>query len=716
MTDVTGACPSRRPQGTYAPELSRLLSPRAIAIIGASPDPNRFGGRTLPNLMRHGYRGELYAINPHHTEVRGLPCYRSLAEVAEPIDLAIVAVPASGIGQLVDECAEHGVRFAAILSSGFAEQGEVGAAQQTALTAKARARGLRVLGPNCLGFLNVPGKVAAAAAGVLQHVDLRGGNVSVVSRSGALAFSSIFMRGLEHAVRYRYVVSTGNEADLSSADFLNYFIDDVGTSVVVALMEGLGSAQAFAEAAARAQLIGKPIVVLKVGRTGVGRRVAMSHTATLVGSYEAFEAVCGEYGVVAVDDVDELWETAAILCHGKRPDARGVGIVSGSGGLNGLVADHLVALGVPVPSLGHDTVCRLSEVLPPYVQCDNPVDISGSVGIAATAADVDALGGCIDALASDETVGTVAVGVVITTPEFSSALQATAKRMAHMGKLGFLITPGGSVSYAAVRSIQDEGVPVFDSASSFAKAMARAWGYWDYVEDKGEARSIKPAIEARRRPLVSPTSNGLGLRGALDAYGIPRPKEAIAMDLSEARAAAETIGYPVVLKTVASHVLHKTEAGAVATDIRDQAALDSAFGQIFQRAGLLPALVQKMVYGVAEFLLGSTYDNEFGPMVVIGSGGTLVELVDDRVLTRAPVSQWNARRLVRQLRAGQLLAGFRGGPRGDEDALVDAIVAFGTLVADWGDAVATVEVNPFVVGAEGQGGWAVDVLAVLKEG
>ncbi len=300
-----------------------IFEPRSIAVLGASDDPKRFGGRALGNLLRWRYSGRLFPINPKYVEVSGLPCHPTLLEVPDEIDMAMMALPAEAVLPALRECVEKGVKLAIVVSSGFAEAGGQGRELQNEMTALARRSGMRILGPNSLGFLNVTASIAPALASALDLPDLWPGPVSLLSQSGAIGFASVFSRGYENGIGFRYVFSTGNECDLDAASLLAYLVEDPSTRVIAALLEGIRDVRKFREAAAAAAVAGKPIVLLKVGRSDEGRRAAASHTAALAGADDVHDAVFRTHGVVRVDDLDDLWEVPGLFasvglrgCHG----------------------------------------------------------------------------------------------------------------------------------------------------------------------------------------------------------------------------------------------------------------------------------------------------------------------------------------------------------------------------------------------------------------
>lgn len=694
--------------------LEQLLKPSSIAIIGASEEQTRFGGRTLPNLLRHQFRGRLVAVNPHHSAVRGVACYPSIVDVPDRVDLAIVAVPAQSVLPTLRACAQKGVRLANVITAGFSEMGESGAALQREMTKLAQESSMRILGPNCLGFLNVPDGIAAAAAGVLSIQDIRQGAVSLVSQSGALAFSSIFIRGHDRGVGFRYVVSSGNECDLTSTDFISFFVDDEGTHAIAALVEGFRDPAALKAAFERAADIGKPVVLLKVGQSEAGRRSAAAHTASLAGLDDVHDAFLRQLGVMRVDDIDQLWEVPWLLSAVSLPKGRNVGIISGSGGLNGILSDRLQAKNLRVPALGDASLRALRSLLPEYAFVGNPLDVSGSVGIAGNREDIERFCESIRILDRDPAVDVIVLGLVIAAADFAAAIIPIAVALRQCQKPAVLLAPGGSISDEGLEPTLGMGLPVFRSTGNCAAALGHLCDYGEFrsrwsgpPKGSGRTRGARTDQGAQRLP-----TEPLAL---LEHFGIQSARQILVSDLESALQAAADIGYPVALKTAAPSVVHKTELGAVAINIQSSEQLASAFRRIFATDDLLPAVVQEMVSGV-EMLLGVVHDPEFGPVLALAAGGTLVELLEDKTLAIAPIGEAGARAMVESLRSSPLLRGFRGRPDADEEALVQALLALSRIAVEAGDRLVALDINPLMVRENGRGARAVDATIEWRVG
>jgi acyl-CoA synthetase (NDP forming) len=691
-----------------------VFEPRSIAIIGASPDTARFGGRPLANLERHGYAGTIYPVNPKYSEVRGLRCYPSLAAVEDQVDAALLAIPAAAIPAALEECAARGVKLAVIVSSGFAEAGDAGAATQRQIVESARAGGIRLLGPNCLGFINVTDGIPAAATAAVELPDLLPGGISLVSHSGALGIVSVFVRAYDHGVGFRYVISSGNESDLHALELMRMFVEDPETRVIAGLIEELRRPDELAAVAEAALDAGKPIVLLKIGRSEGGTRAASAHTAALAGSDAVYDASFRAHGIVRVDDLDELWEVPHLFDSVPLPSGRRVGVITTSGGLNGLMADLLHREGLDAPTLSPHTVDALREALPAHAVPENPLDLSGGLG--GGAGEIAAFTTSLKLLDADPRIDLIVLGQIAVRENHHEVMDPIIEVVRLLRKPVVLLSPGGSISDRALGSLHRSGIPLFRSPQRCARAIGHLCSYADFVRDR---RAAGPPAPAPTRDAAAPlpaVEIGPGLLDAdrswelLASYGLPLAGRAVARDLEEAQAAAERIGYPVALKALG--LLHKTEAGGVVLGLRDAGELAAAYADVCARLGTAEVEIQEMVEGGVEMLVGVQHDDHFGNVVVVGSGGILVELVGDSALRLPPVGPDAARTMIESLRATKMLAGFRGSPPADVDALVDVVTRVSELATDLQGRLESLDLNPVIVLPEGRGARIVDAVVI----
>ena len=686
-----------------------ILHPRAVAVFGASEDRDKFGGRIVHFLIAHGFTGRIVPINPRRTEIRGHAAYAHLTDAPPGVDVAILAVPSQHLLPAIEECAAAGVGACVIITTGFAEADDAGADLQQRILDIATPAGMRIVGPNCMGLINPGWRLALCSSVVLDTERLLNGRIGLVSQSGALMVS-LFDRAAGDGIGFSACVSLGNQSDLEISDFVEYFIDDPATSAVCVYIEGLRDPQRFARAAAACRAAGKPMVVLKTGKTADGVRAARSHTASLAGSYDTFAAVCRAHGVVLVDDPVTMIRVADLLLRYPCLTAEGIGILSGSGGGAGIMVDRVVSAGLRLALLSSQTRAALGQLLLPP-QADNPVDLGGRLpgqpdDIAAPA---------LRSLVADPDVG-ILLMYLTSMPFFEARTRTLATEALAGGKpVVALMLPGpaGDRPRAVLRHV---GCPYFDSAEDLLVAMR---GLFDHHRMAAESTGAAP-----QRPADLPTMLPAlhELPQLVGAYGIPVPAEVTCTTCDEAIEAAATLGYPVVMKGIVTGVTHKTDLNMVKTGVRDRTAVNAAWQYIAASVmahGLgdrsTGVLLQRQVAPGLELIASIRHDPQFGPFVLVGAGGTLVELMRDTASAPAPLSHGGARRLVRSLRSAAMLDGWRGSPPRDEDAIVDALVRLSWLAVDLDTRLVDLEINPLIAGTVGTGVCAVDLRATWQQ-
>lgn len=699
--------PSRLP-------VSRILEPRSVAVFGASDDRSKWAGRIMYYLAMHGYAGEVIPINPRRDIVQGKKCYPRIAE-APPVDVAVIAIPADKTIEAVRECAAAGVGSCLIITSGFAEVEGAGVAAQAELQKIAAETGMRLIGPNCLGVINVLNGMALTSARVLEVDKLIKGAIGFVTQSGALMLS-VFNRAHDANIGFSQLASVGNQADLELCDFFEHMIADPATRAICLHIEGLKDGPRFAALLRQARLAKKPVFVLKAGRSAQGEASAKSHTASMAGAYPVFRAVCEAEGAVLVDDPDVLVMAADMAVRFGACPPGDVGIVSSSGGINGVVLDRMADLGLAPAVYGEATRAALAQYMLP-THLGNPVDL-GTRKQELGGHDIG--GEIVKAVARDPGVGVVMVPLT-TSPNYEAVATALAKGIRGCGKPGFVIVTPGSVAVEVRRLIRAEGVPVCERVDDGLRMLK---AYRDFRPDRPAPSPVqpwtKPAVALPRSGYLSePEAKAL-----LKAYGIAAAKEELVANKAEAVAAADAIGYPVVLKGVSAKIVHKSDAGLVKVGLADRAALEAAYDQLRAALeqgdpGATQCVVAEMVRGEAELILGLKRDPQFGPVLMVGAGGVLVELLEDTQLALAPVDAGQAEAMLRRLRVFRLLQGYRGKPALDIAAVIDAMVKLGRLGHDLGARLDELDINPLIVRAAGstalQGGAvAVDARAVVS--
>ena len=674
--------------------LDRLLAPRSIALVGASSDPLKFGGRPLAALLHHGYDGELVAVNPSREGIQGVPCLPSPSDLPEGIDLAVVLLPAEAVIEAVRACADRGVGAVAVFSGGFRETGPEGEARERELARVVEESGIRLLGPNCPGFVNMRVRTACSSSAFATRDEMFAGPISFVLGSGAVA-GIVCDRAFDRGIGVGTAVCTGNGLDVDVPDVVRHLAGDGETRAIGLFLEGVGEGTGLMEALREAREREVGVAVLKVGRTTAGRSVVASHTAALVGSDQAFDAMCASLGVVRVDDYDDLLETTHLLATVPRPGRR-LAVAGASGGMNAALADAAEDNGLSLPRLAPGTVARLGEVVPDFGAAMNPVDISSAV-----MSDPGGLGQALGVLAADPGVDGVVVVIGDHPPLLSERLADGIAAVAH-GLDGGVVAQwsAGSLSEPGMTRLNRAGIPVFESPERCMRAIARAMRADDAAAPpggpSGAALPAGPLCESEAKDL-------------LEEQGVAAPRRVVLpgpAGVSEAVAAAG-LGEVVVVKADCVGSVHKAdvgalrlgvaaaEAGRVATEVWEAAR--AAFGPERVRG----VLVEEMLDPIAELMVSVHRDPHVGPVVTVGAGGALVELMGDAVSRLAPVDAEGAGRMLDGLRLAPLLEGHRGRPAADRDALVAAIAAVSRLGPLLGDGVKLVEVNPLAALAQG---------------
>jgi acetate---CoA ligase (ADP-forming) len=674
-------------------DLSPLFAPRHVAVLGVSRNPQKLGHRLLRNVLEAEFPGDVFPVNPSGEAILDRPSARRVADLPEGLDLALVSLPAAGVVDAVRELGARRCRAAVVLASGFGETGEAGQAVERELAAVTRATGMRIVGPNCMGVVNVPGRLNGSYFWNLPRAP---GGITFVSQSGAyggLFFHEIRARGLGVAK----FLSIGNQADLGFAECIDWLADDPDTRVVALFVEGLRDGPGFVRAARRLSAA-KPVVAFKVGRGSAGHRAAGSHTGSLAGSYETYLAAFAAAGVVVAGETEEFFDAVAALDaqRDRRPRGAAVAILTVSGGPSVAAADAAEAAGLGVPPLPNALRRRLREHLPSFGADGNPVDMTPQMEPAAFDPAVRLV------LEADEVAGAIAIDIGLDLPAYGEAVAAA---QALTGKPVVACTADTPEVDARLRAA---GIPIFPTPERAVRA------YRALVARALPPPALPPAgwpARARSLPIgpAGPLPYAAG-RALLESYGVAFPKDAVADSERQALAAAARLGYPVALKTARPDVLHKSDAGGVILDVGDEPALREAWGQLAGRFGGAPVLVQQQIPAGVELLVGGRRDPVFGPVVVCGLGGVFTELVRDVSLRLAPLGEAEALAMLREGRKVAVLRGFRGGPAADERALAAVLIAVSELVVAHPEIV-EVDVNPLI--ARGEHVVAVDALVIV---
>lgn len=694
--------------------LDALLAPRSIAVVGASNDWRRFGGRVLHYMRQAEFPGGIYPVNPVRSEVQGLKAYDKVSAIGLDVDCAMLAITAEDTVQTIRDCAESGVRSAIIYGAGFAEVGPEGQARQDEVLAIARANGMRILGPNCMGLVNARKRVYATFASAFEEGLPEPGRIGIATQSGGYGgylLKHSFMRhlGVSH------FVATGNECDVDLGETLEWMARQDDVNVLLGYLEGVRSADNLVRALDTARRLQKPIVMMKVGRTPEGRVAAASHTASLTGEDAVYDALFREYGVYRARTTDELLDVAYALSRGKRPLGPRTAVVSISGGVGVQMADFLSDAGLELGTVPEHTKAQLREIVP-YCSPANPIDMTGLV-----TANHDLLGVALERVLESDAFDAVILflGIVGMAPSMAEPIcralsEASAKHPDRLLMVS-VTTPTDLLA-----TYNRAGFLVYEDPSRAVTALAALNHFEQFFRREIPLAPPVPEFLAGLIPADARALNEVQAKRVLAACGIQTPKEEVALTAQDAAMAASRVGFPVVVKVVSPDIPHKTEVGGVALGLADGEAVANAVQRMEERIGReMPTarvegfLVSEMVKGGVECILGVARDPTFGPVVTFGLGGVAVELMRDVVSRLAPVSEAQASEMMRALRTWPLLSGWRGAPEGDTDAMAKAISALSHWAVAEQDRVTDIEVNPVVVRPKGQGIVALDAVIQL---
>nr|WP_272946774.1 acetate--CoA ligase family protein [Antricoccus suffuscus] len=688
-----------------------------MAVVGASNDPLKMSGRPLDYLKRFGFRGPVYPINPTRTEVQGIPAIARIAGIPGPVDLAMIVLPAEAVPDAIRECAAIGIDTAIVAASGFSETGtDLGRLTEQRLRAAIRESEMTVLGPNCLGMISTRDRVTATFTSALDDLDeLRYGPTAFVSQSGAFG-SFIFNAGTRHGIGWSHYIATGNELELSTGEILTALAHSDDVQILLTYLEGVSNGSELISAFTTARELDKPIIAVKSGRSLVGARAAATHTASLSGSDQIFDGVVRELGVVRVNGVEEMLDAAKIFGTGARPAGRRVTSFSISGGCGVVMADAVAELGLTMAEWEDEWSERLAAIEPRPASVHNPVDLGAQMYLNPPMLEA----GMRIAL---EHPGTDHIAVLLGCGESvaDALIESITRVHADADKLIIVVWTGGSGRSQQI--LDERGIPCFSDPHRAAAALARLCDYsqWrsappptrpDGIDQVGVAAIIDKAVARGRTQLSEWESSQI-----ISMYGIPTAAARKAKNAEDAASAAAAFDGPFAIKLVSHQLVHKSDIGAVelnvaADEVQDSARRVLALGE---EHGLsdVAVLLQPMVHGDVELIVGFTNDPSFGPSVVVGSGGVLVESVQDSCAALAPISGEYAESMIRSLKVAAALTPGRGRPGADLPALGDLVSRLSWLANDFGDRLADVDINPVLVDTSSGRTCAVDALAIL---
>jgi len=706
MTEVTSPGARARP----------FLNPRSIAIIGASADENKIGGRPIRYLKLAGYQGPVYPINPGRDTVQGLTSYPSLDAVEGEIDLVVIAVPAQDVLAAVQTCVAKRVQGAMVFSSGFAEVDDEGRALQQRIVETARQGGVALLGPNCAGTFNTRiGLLATFTSGIVDKPP-RVGSISLVSQSGAFGIHMIVLAA-ERDLGLSLCLTSGNQADVDVAEALAYVAEDPDTEVIAICLEGVRDPDRLLAAFEAARVRRKPVIVLKLGRSEVGAKAAASHTASLAGSDDIFEAVMRQHHVYRAHSIDELMDVAYACSLKRYPVNDKVGIITVSGGVGILLADQAEEAGLDVAEMPAASQAAIKTLLP-FAATRNPVDVTAQV-----ITHPHLVGPMFEHMLTGGGYGSAIAfftHIARNKDLFGKLLphfEAVANK--HTDRFLVLSTLAGAETRQHLEGL---GYAVFEDPARAVKVI-RALVRFRAAFDAPMPES-PPTLEASACSVVPGMRyDEFASKRLLALAGIPCAAEEVVTSQSAAVQAAGRIGYPLVMKIVSADIPHKSEIGGVLLNIANDADVQSGYATLMARAQTRAAgahitgvLLAHQLNGGVETILGVSRDPVFGPMVMFGLGGVFVEVLKDVTFRRAPFGRDEARRMIREVKGYAMLQGVRGARPSDEEALVDALARLSVYAAAQGNALESIDINPFIVMPQGEGGWAVDALVESRTG
>jgi len=686
--------------------IAPFFRPRGIAVIGASRRPGTIGWHIVDNLLRHGFQGAIFPVNPSTRVVHSIPAWRSVREIPGEVDLAVVAVPKESVLDVVEECGARGVPAVVVISAGFRESGEAGAARERALLKRVRELGMRLVGPNCMGVLNTDPthSMNATFAPTMPPA----GTVSFLSQSGALGVT-ILDYAAEYGIGIRHFISVGNKPDVSGNDLLEFWEGDPGTRVILMYLESFGNPRHFTRIARRVARK-KPIIVVKSGRSVAGARAASSHTGSLAGKDSAVDALLAQCGVLRANSVEELFDLS--MAFGSLPLPRGsrVAIVTNAGGPGIILADACEAEGLQVAEFSTETQDRLRRIVPEEASVRNPVDMIAS---ATPHAYQEALEIALQDPGVDAAIAAFVPPLGVRQTDAATAIVNAARTRPDRPMLAVLMGREGLPAGRA--ELRAAGIPAYIFPESAARALGAMNRHARWLErpvqapvrfpvDASRVREILDRVrEEGRSRLLEPEAYAV-----LEAYGIPVTPHAFVRSAGEAVAAFDALGGgPVVLKVVSPQIVHKTEVGGVLLDLRDADAVRAGWDQLtaavareVPEADLRGLLVAPFRKGSREMILGMTLDRTFGPLLMFGLGGIYVETFRDVAFRVPPVTELEAQEMMREIRSFPLLEGVRGEPPVPLDQVANAIQRLSQLVLDH-DRIASLDINPFQATAEG---------------
>ncbi len=697
--------------------LRKLVSPTSIVVVGASTDTKRVGGEIVLNLKTGGFRGDVFPVNPKYREICGYSCFPDVTAIDRAADMAVVAVNAEQVPNVIRDCGRAGISIAVVLSSGFGEAGTSGMELQRELDEVIAESGVRIVGPNCIGLMNVRQHMYCGFGPGFRNHGISKGPVAMVTQSGGYGFSVVGLCN-HQGIGFSQIISTGNECDLSTADLIDYVLDDDEIKVVVTYIEGVKDGRRFLEVGQKALACGKPILCWKVGNSAVARNAVASHTANLSAPYELFKTAFSESGYIEIREIEDLVDIARGFLGGRIPKGRRVAVVTTSGGSGVLMADRCDEARLTLPEPPLTLLESISSILPPHSAVSNPVDMTAQVGDDAAAFN-RVVKAFVDSPAYDQIL--VRYGAVqgVNAPAWATGIVSMAQTTEKPVLVAWSRVPDPASK--ALQILEEGGVPWFVTPGRTVTAAA-ALGDFHFRQARLQQSVIGPDERLSKVSIdLPPGTSVLGEHASkkvIAAYGIPVVSEKLFNPAEIEKLEQSPFGFPLVVKIESPDIAHKTEAGAVITGIRSLPELRQAAVKVvssakmhFPDAIIQGVLVQQTCSGM-ELILGAFVDDCFGPVVILGLGGIHAEVLKDVTRRFAPISRASAREMIFELRAAPLFSGYRGMPPLDVEALADVIFRLSHLISHHKDRIREIDINPLFVGPMGTGVVAADALII----
>ncbi len=704
-------------------DLSPLLKPQSIAIVGIADNSATLGGRVFKGLVSHGYKGRIFPISAEHEQVEGIRCYPRLADINSEIDAILIALEGKQVTKIVEESGKKGIKSAIIYAGSSIGLGEGGRLEGNRIMGLAKNYDLLICGLNSGGIVNFRENITMSSSQFLDLPQFISGNIAFVSQGGSLG-EAIINRAQDKGIGSSYFISTGNEAVLELSDYIEYLLNDPHTSVICVLMEGIRDAEKLLRVADLALERKKPIIVMKVGRTAAGRKAVSSHTGLMAGTDAVYEAIFRQKGFIRVFDPDELYETAAVLTKRNIPKGNRIGIISTTGGGGVVLLDKLTELDMTIPEVDPKTDRELFKIIANFDSVNNPLHLKSQY-----ASDPLVFTRALEVFARDEALDAVIVVIPMSPDEQGEEMARHIARVAKSLEKPMLIWwPGGHITASEIKIFRESSIPFFRSLSQCAMALAASIRYGEFLKnhhgEKAAALSISPSGRERIEAILESSgrvlTEDLG-KEILSIYDIPIASEKVSRSLDEGQKFAIEIGYPVALKIISPQIAHKTEIGALRLSIGNADELSLAYKQILDNAKkrspeaeIRGVLVQEMAKPGKEVIVGMVLDPQFGPMIMFGLGGIFVEVLKDFSLRCAPLKEKDSWAMIQEIKGYPALKGIRGSPSYDVAAIVRVLMAISQLAMDLKDIISSIDINPLIVYPEGQGVKALDCLIVKK--